>query len=76
MSKVSLKRLSAALGLMWTVALTAQSAPKVDPTTLGPKVGERAPAFTLPDQDGRGRPLQSLLGPSGMLLVFSRSADW
>jgi cytochrome oxidase Cu insertion factor (SCO1/SenC/PrrC family) len=43
---------------------------------LGPQIGERAPDFTLPDQDGQPRQLSSLLGPKGALLVFFRSADW
>jgi hypothetical protein len=47
-----------------------------DPATLGPKVGEPAPDFTAIDQDGRERPLASLMGPRGLMLVFFRSADW
>lgn len=43
---------------------------------LGPLVGSRVPIFTLPDQDGRARTLGSLMGPKGLMLVFSRSADW
>ena len=47
-----------------------------DPQTLGPKVGKRVPDFSLPDQHGVTRPLVSMLGPKGALLVFFRSADW
>jgi cytochrome oxidase Cu insertion factor (SCO1/SenC/PrrC family) len=54
--------------------LTSAQAP--DPTTLGPKVGERVPDFSLPDQNGLTRTLQSALGPKGAVLVFFRSADW
>jgi hypothetical protein len=43
---------------------------------LGPQVGQRAPDFTLPDQNGRPHRLLSMLGPKGALLVFFRSADW
>lgn len=43
---------------------------------LGPQVGARVPAFSLPDQGGRQRTLASLMGPRGLMLVFSRSADW
>lgn len=50
--------------------------PAIDIATRGPQVGATAPAFSLPDQDGRVRTLASLLGPNGALLVFSRSADW
>jgi hypothetical protein len=47
-----------------------------DPATLGPKVGERVPDFSLPDQKGVTRTLQSTLGAKGAVLVFFRSADW
>jgi hypothetical protein len=47
-----------------------------DPRTLGPKIGERVPDFSLPDQHGVTRPLMSMLGPKGAMLVFFRSADW
>jgi cytochrome oxidase Cu insertion factor (SCO1/SenC/PrrC family) len=43
---------------------------------LGPHVGERLPDFVLPDQNGRRRTLASLMGEKGLVLVFSRSADW
>jgi len=43
---------------------------------LGPQVGARVPDFTLFDQAGQRRSLQSLMGPKGLMLVFSRSADW
>lgn len=55
-------------------ARAADSAPDV--TKLGPQVGEVVPAFTLPDQDGRPRTLNSLMGPGGLVLVFFRSSDW
>ena len=42
----------------------------------GPEVGERVPDFSLPDQFGNPRALSDLRGPDGLLLVFSRSADW
>jgi cytochrome oxidase Cu insertion factor (SCO1/SenC/PrrC family) len=51
-----------------------QDPPEV--TTLGPQVGEKAPDFSLPDQEGQRRSLASLLGPNGLVLVFFRSADW
>jgi hypothetical protein len=47
-----------------------------DPQALGPKVGERVPEFSLPDQHGTVRSLRSTLGPNGAVLVFYRSADW
>jgi hypothetical protein len=42
----------------------------------GPKLGEKVPEFTLPDQDGRKHTLGNLMGAKGLLLVFVRSADW
>jgi hypothetical protein len=42
----------------------------------GPDLGERIPNFALADQDGVSRSLTNLTGPSGLLLVFYRSADW
>lgn len=48
----------------------------VDVGALGPQVGSRVPAFAATDQAGRAHTLQTLLGPKGALLVFSRSADW
>lgn len=62
------------------VALPAQAGAAtqagVDVDRLGPQVGETAPVFTLPDQGGVRRSLASLMGPEGLVLVFSRSADW
>jgi hypothetical protein len=49
---------------------------KVDVAKLGPQVGERVPDFSLPDQTGRVRTLESIMGPRGAMLVFLRSADW
>jgi peroxiredoxin len=42
----------------------------------GLQPGTSIPAFTLKDQDGKVRTLQSLAGSNGLLLLFSRSADW
>ncbi len=44
--------------------------------TTGPAIGERVPDFTLPDQNGKSWTLDELKGPDGLLLVFTRSADW
>jgi hypothetical protein len=44
--------------------------------TTGLKVGEKIPDFALADQNGNRRTFRDLTGPSGLLLVFSRSADW
>ncbi|MBK48999.1 MAG: hypothetical protein CL487_04970 [Acidobacteria bacterium] len=47
-----------------------------DPSELGPQVAETVPDFTLLDHRGETRTLESLYGPRGLMLVFSRSADW
>ncbi len=47
-----------------------------DVQRLGPQVGTRVPDFSLSDQRGTLRSLQSLMGPKGLLLSFYRSADW
>lgn len=53
-----------------------QSRTPVNVASLGPQVGESVPDFTLPDQNGRERTLESILGPNGAILLFHRSADW
>jgi hypothetical protein len=47
-----------------------------DRYATGPDPGQTIPEFALPDQDGASRSLADLTGPSGLLLVFHRSADW
>jgi hypothetical protein len=49
---------------------------RVDVSKLGPQVGARVPDFSLNDQAGRVRNVQSIMGPRGAMLVFLRSADW
>jgi len=39
-------------------------------------VGARMSGFELPDQDGKLRNLEGLLGPKGAVILFYRSADW
>src|SRR5262249_58362654 len=41
----------------------------------GPAVGSKVPDFALADQNGRRLTLHDLMGPKGLLLVFTRSAD-
>ena len=48
----------------------------IDVSKLGPQVGQRVADFSLTDQAGRTRNLQSVMGPRGAMLVFLRSADW
>ena len=53
-----------------------QSRTPIDVAALGPQVGEQVPEFSLPDQNGQMRTLESILGPKGAMLLFHRSADW
>ena len=48
----------------------------IDVQRLGPQVGQSAPTFSLRDQTGIVRTLQSVTGPNGLMLVLFRSADW
>ena len=70
------------LTLTWVLALgaasvaTAQAPPLPDVDGIGPQVGDVVPSFSLTDQKGAVRDLKSLMGPNGLMLVFSRSADW
>ena len=56
----------------WRRFVAAQN----DGYRTGPKVGEKVPGFSLSDQYGKSRTLGELMGPDGLLLVFSRSAHW
>ncbi len=55
---------------------SAQEREPIDVASLGPQVGEKIPDFALPDQYGRLRDLDSIMGERGAMLVFHRSADW
>ena len=56
----------------WRQFVEAQN----DGYRTGPEIGEKVPDFTLPDQHGKSRGPAELMGSNGLLLVFSRSADW
>ena len=47
-----------------------------DAAQFGPAAGGIAADFSLPDQNGRPRTMESLMGRQGLVLVFFRSADW
>ena len=47
-----------------------------DAAQIGPAPGAAAPEFSLLDQFGQRRTMESLMGPDGLVLVFFRSADW
>ncbi len=65
-------------GILLTAPLQAQqpAREKIDLSKLGPQVGQKVPDFSLRDQFGVTRNLNSVMGPSGAMLVFIRSADW
>ena len=73
-----MKRLAFAL-LLAASSAAAQgpaAAPAIDVTRLGPQVGQRIADFSLSDQLGKTWTRDALMGPKGLMLVFSRSADW
>jgi hypothetical protein len=41
-------------------------------STQAPRVGEKAPEFSLPDQNGKQTSLADLLSPNGAVLIFYR----
>jgi peroxiredoxin len=57
---------------LWQDFVEAQN----DGYRTGPAVGEPVPDFTLPDQYGTPRSLHDVMGSKGLLLAFTRSADW
>lgn len=59
--------------LLASFANTAEPAAR---EKTGLAIGQKAPAFTLKDQDGRDVSLNSLLNKGPVALVFYRSADW
>jgi cytochrome oxidase Cu insertion factor (SCO1/SenC/PrrC family) len=69
--------LAAAVVLLAAPSAWSQSKGKPAPEELtGLKVGAKAPAFTLKDQNGEDRSLDELLKKGKVALVFYRSADW
>lgn len=61
-----------AMAALFVMTVTAAA----DDKRPGLPVGDKAPAFTLKDQDGKERSLQDLLKKGKVALVFYRSADW
>ena len=58
-------------------ALTADpSAEMTFADAWGPSTGSQIPQLAAPDHTGQPQTLDSLSGDKGLLLVFSRSADW
>jgi cytochrome oxidase Cu insertion factor (SCO1/SenC/PrrC family) len=61
-------------GLMLATSATAAGPPIEGKTGL--KVGEKAPAFKLKDQNGKERTLEEFTKKGTVALVFHRSAGW
>ena len=63
--------------VLWMPPAAAQNEwSSLAPTSTGPAVGERIPAFRAPDQNGQMQDFDSIKGPNGAAIYFMRSADW
>jgi hypothetical protein len=67
------KRVLNAVAMSWTLTVATLHGQTIK---TGPGVGQRVPAFSAQDQEGRNQTLKSIMGPKGAMLVFFRSADW
>jgi len=76
----TLFRLSSVLLVSVLLGLGVAGASAAEPPgskfSTGPEVGTKIPSFEATDQEGRRQTFQSLSGPNGLLLLFTRSADW
>ena len=68
--------LIACIGASFCLPVRGQLQGLQDATQFGPAAGATAPEFSLVDQFGQRRSMESLMGPQGIVLVFFRSADW
>ena len=70
--------LAGLLSLPMVGVATAQDSTRqlIEVESLGPQIGEQAPNFSLPDQNGQIHTLESIMGPNVAMLLFHRSADW
>lgn len=68
------------IALALTLAISAFGVSGVraqDSLDKGLKVGETIPLeMTAPDQSGKTHSLKSLIGRTGLILLFTRSLDW
>ncbi len=79
----SIVRLVVALVLTSVLVMAQSDRPRLRPLNAaaqnavsGPEVGSRIPAFEALDTNGMRQTLDTLKGPKGLVLVFTRSADW
>ncbi len=63
-------------GLLALPVSAQQSPTTIDVARLGPQTGEQVVDFRLEDQRGQVWTRDSIMGPNGAMLVFSRSVDW
>jgi cytochrome oxidase Cu insertion factor (SCO1/SenC/PrrC family) len=75
MTSASFVRSLAACSLL-LLALAVGAAEPASPEKTGVAVGQKAPDFTLKDQNGHDVSLAALLKKSPVALVFFRSAEW
>jgi len=68
--------LTAGLVTLVSFSASAQAPASIDVATLGPQIGDQVADFRLQDQAGITLTRNSIMGPNGALLVFSRSMDW
>jgi cytochrome oxidase Cu insertion factor (SCO1/SenC/PrrC family) len=78
-SKAGSMLVTPALLILIFFALLNSSYSQLPPSTDAPHVGQKAPSFTLPDQDGKPVSLADLLKPDaggrksgGLVLIFYR----
>lgn len=77
--KFRIRSLALAVSTLVLLAPAVHAQPKGKPAPEGQtglNVGEKAPRFTLRDQQGKERSLDDLLKKGKVALVFYRSADW
>jgi hypothetical protein len=64
------------MGLLALPVSAQQNSSSIDVTQLGPQVGDQIADFRLEDDRGQVWTRDSIMGPNGAMLVFSRSVDW
>ena len=64
------------IGLAWAVVTCAVASVGLAADPPPVEVGQKAPAFTLKDQNGVEQSLDALLKKGKVAIVFYRSADW
>jgi peroxiredoxin len=62
--------------VLFIVLFVGSAKTSMGATQVALQPGQRIPAFELKDQAGKNQTFESLKGSNGLLLIFSRSADW